>query len=78
MDFWVFVIVIVAMSIVAGIINTAINAKAKYRHNSDDLDLMSKRLEKTLDERLTKIEGRLGNMETLVLDQEKARKFDAL
>ncbi len=78
MDFFVFVIAVVSIACTAGVIRTAVYARSKSAGQSERLDLTAKRLERTFEERLDKIEGRLANIETLVLEEEKARKFDAL
>ncbi len=73
-----FVIAIVAIVMGAGVIRTALYARSKSAGQGERLDRTAKRLERTFEERLSKIEGRLANIETLVLEEEKARKFDAL
>lgn len=73
-----FVVAIVAIVMGAGVIRTALYARSKSARQAKRLDLTAKRLEETFDERLNKIEDRLANIETLVLEEEKARKFDAL
>ncbi len=78
MDFFVFVIAVISIVMVASVVRTALNARSKSARRGERLDLTAKRLERTFGERLNKIEDRLANIETLVLEEEKARKFDAL
>lgn len=78
MDFFVFVIAVISIVMVASVVRTALYARSKSGRQGARLDLTAKRLERTFGERLNKIEGRLANIETLVLEEEKARKFDAL
>ena len=78
MNVFEFVIAIVAIVMVAGVIRTALYARSKSPRKGERLEPTAKRLERTFGERLDKIEARLANIETLVLEEEKARKFDAL
>ena len=78
MDFFAFVIAVISIVMGAGVIRAALYARSKSAGQGERLDIAAKRLERTFGERLNKIEGRLANIETLVLEEEKARKFDAL
>ena len=78
MDFFAFVIAVISIVMGAGVIRAALYARSKSARQGERLDLTAKRLERTFGERLNKIEGRLANIETLVIEEEKARKFDAL
>jgi len=53
-------------------------ARSKTARPGERLDFSARRFERTFDERLSKIDSRLANIETLVLEEEKVRKFDAL
>ena len=75
---WLFIVTVVGMCLGAGIIRSAMVSRGRGRMSVERQDLNAKRFEKTFEERLKKIEDRLANMETLVLEQEKERKFDAL
>lgn len=75
-----FVIAIVAICVTAGIIRTAIHSSHRHRpkRQVEDFDRLSERLEGEMHARLDKLESRLGNIETIVIDHEKAQKFEAL
>ena len=78
MDFFAFVIALVSIVMVGSVIRAALYARSKSARRGERPDLTAKRLERSFDERLSKIEGRLANIETLVVEEEKVRKFDAL
>lgn len=68
MSFWTAIVVIVAIGAISEI----------YRSR---LKTGSKEIEKFLEQltqRVTRIEERMANMETIVLEKEKERKFDGL
>ena len=63
-----FVIIIVGMNIIGGIITERVKSKAGEGDDKyDDHDL-----------RLKKLEERIANIETIVLEQERDRKFSSL
>ena len=74
--FFVFIIAIVSISCVAGVLKAAITARHGSSHNREELDRIQEDLERSADERFSRIEERLANMETIVLDLEKHSKFD--
>lgn len=76
-----FEFVLVVLWIVMGVVvvRTVLYVRSKSAREIEKLNLTAKRLERTVDERLSKIESRLANIETpLELEVEKAKKFDAL
>jgi hypothetical protein len=67
MDHWTFIVAIVAMSLTANLIRTAISKSAKNR------EMKPEHLE-----RIGALEQRIQNLETLVLELEKDRKYQNL
>jgi len=81
MHFFQFVIILVAIVVGGGVVSSFVSsivASRKADQEAKKFELTSKRLEKSLDERMGKIEDRLANLETIVIEEEKTKKFDAL
>ncbi|MEM9158023.1 MAG: hypothetical protein AAGB46_03160 [Verrucomicrobiota bacterium] len=72
MDLWTAIVSIVALGVTAGTISQIIQSKQKVA--SKQADALSKEIE----ERIKKIEDRMANLETVLLREEKSRKFDDL
>jgi membrane protein implicated in regulation of membrane protease activity len=70
MDFWTAVVIIVALTTFGQIVT------ARRRAKSSDVE-EEKRIEELMG-RMVKMEDRLANLETLVLEREKRRPFDEL
>lgn len=68
MNMWTAGAVIVAVIFICETYRTYLKTKAK------DMDKTKKEIE----DRMTKIEARMANLETIVLEKEKASKFDSL
>jgi hypothetical protein len=61
--------------IVAGAIVSIVNIRSRPRRDPE-IAATVERIEAKLDGRLDKIERRMANLETIVLEQEKHREFD--
>ncbi len=68
MSFWTAVVVIVAISALSQIFRGRLKATEEKSEASV----------KNLVQRVTRLEDRIGNLETIVVDQERAQKFSAL
>ncbi len=68
MSFWTAIVIIVAISALSQIFRTRLKAT----------EAKSAASEKNLVQRVTRLEDRIANLETIVVDQEKAQKFSAL
>ncbi len=68
MSFWTAVVIIVAISALSQIFRARLKATEEKSAAS----------EKNLVQRVTRLEDRIANLETIVVDQEKAQKFSAL
>ena len=81
MQFFQFVIIVVAIVVGGGVVRRLVSSTVASRKSDQEakkFELTTKRLEKSLDERIGKIEDLLANLETIVIEEEKTRKFDAL
>ncbi len=72
MDLWVFIIIIVAIGSAVKILEPIISKR--YSNESE----ASKKQQEMLEERIRKQDERIGNLETIMLDIQKERKFDDL
>lgn len=72
------VIAIVAIACFAGIVKTAIYARQRNHEQDEELVDVADQLERKFARRLDKLEQRLANVETLVLEKERLSKFDDL
>ena len=70
MDFWAAVVLIIAVGVISEMYQARLKASSLSRKQSE--------LAEGLAERMRRIEERMANLETLVLEHEKGRKFDAL
>ncbi len=68
MSFWTAIVIIVAISALSQIFRTRLKATEEKSAAS----------EKNLVQRVTRLEDRIANLETLVVDQERTKKFSAL
>ena len=68
MEFFATVVLIVLIICTAGVLSERYKSKARDGVSQDDFD--------RLENRLMRIEDRLGNMETLVVEHEKHQKFE--
>ena len=68
MSFWTAIVIIVIIGCVTGIYKTRL--RARDWHTSDIAGELEKRLER--------LELRMSNIETIILDKEKADRFDKL
>ena len=68
MSFWTAIVIIVAISALSQIFRTRLKATEEKSEASA----------KNLVQRVTRLEDRIANLETIVVDQEKAQKFSAL
>ena len=62
--------------IVAGAIVSIVSIRSKPRRSDKDLAEAVQRIETKLDGRLGRIESRMANLETIVLENEKHREFE--
>jgi len=69
MQFWTAAVVIVAIVFVWLTVDSIVRSKAKAQRGKLNTDTKA---------RLAKVEKRLENLETVVLEKEKATKFDQL
>jgi transcription elongation GreA/GreB family factor len=72
MDLWVFIIIIVAIGSAVKILEPIISKR--YSSESE----ASKKQQELLEERIRKQDERISNLETIMLDIQKERKFDDL
>jgi len=70
MSFWTAIVVIVAIGVASEMYKYRVKHNARSPNSSRLFDLQSRRIER--------LEERMNNLETLVLEQEKLRKFDNL
>ncbi len=70
MSFWTAIVIIVAIGVMCEMYKYRVKHKARSPHNGRLFDLQSRRIEG--------LEERINNLETLILEQEKLRKFDSL
>lgn len=68
MSFWTAVVIIVAISALSQIFRARLKATEEKRAAS----------EKNLVQRVSRLEDRIANLETILVDQERAEKFSAL
>jgi hypothetical protein len=68
MSFWTAVVIIVAISALSQIFRARLKATEEKRAAS----------EKNLVQRVSRLEERIANLETILVDQERAEKFSAL
>lgn len=78
MDPFEMVVAIVAIACAAGVLKTAINSRRKNRVQDAEIDDLTDRLEHAVERRFDKLEGRIANIESIVLEREKLSKFDDL
>lgn len=72
MDLWVFIIIIVAIGSVVKLVEPIISKR--YSNESEQL----KKQNETLQERIRKQDERINNLETIVLEQQRDKKYDDL
>ncbi len=72
------VVLIVAICCAAGIVKTAIGSRHRDREQNEEIERLAARVENSLSHRLDKLEERLANVESLVLEQERLSKFNDL
>jgi cbb3-type cytochrome oxidase cytochrome c subunit len=72
MDLWVFIIIIVAIGSVVKIVEPIISKR--YSQESDQV----KKQNELLQERIRKQDERINNLETIVLEQQRDKKYDDL
>jgi len=72
MDLWVFIIIIVAIGSAVKIFEPIISKR--YSSESE----ASKKQQEILEERIRRQDERISNLETIMLDIQKERKFDDL
>ena len=70
MSFWTAIVVIVAIGVASEMYKYRVKHQAKSPKNDRLFDLQSQCIER--------LEERINNLETLILEQEKLRKFDGL
>ena len=70
MSFWTAIVIIVAI----GVVNEMYKARVKHGARSPK----DNRLFELQSQRIERLEERINNLETLILEQEKLRKFDNL
>ena len=68
MSFWTAVVIIVAISALSQIFRTRLKATEEKSEASTN----------SLVQRVTRLEDRIANLETIVVDKERAEKFSAL
>ncbi len=68
MSFWTAVVIIVAISALSQIFRTRLKATEEKSEASTN----------NLVQRVTRLEDRIANLETIVVDKERAEKFSAL
>ena len=68
MSFWTAVVIIVAISALSQIFRTRLKATEEKNEASTN----------NLVQRVTRLEDRIANLETIVVDKERAEKFSAL
>ena len=72
MDLWVFIIIIVAIGSAVKILEPIISKRYSSENEA------SKKQQELLEERIRRQDERIGNLETIMLDIQKERKFDDL
>ena len=72
MDLWVFIIIIVAIGSVVKLVEPIISKR--YSNESEQL----KKQNESLQERIRKQDERINNLETIVLEQQRDKKYDDL
>ncbi len=72
MDLWVFIIIIVAIGSVVKLVEPVISKR--YSNESEQL----KKQNESLQERIRKQDERINNLETIVLEQQRDKKYDDL
>ena len=72
MDLWVFIIIIVAIGSAVKILEPIISKRYSSENEA------SKKQQEMLEERIRRQDERIGNLETIMLDIQKERKFDDL
>lgn len=72
------IVLIVAISCAAGVVKTALGSRQRDREQNEEIEELAARVENTLAHRLDKLEERLANVESLVLEQERLSKFNDL
>ncbi len=70
MSFWTAIVIIVAIGVGSEMYKARVKHAARSPINNRLFELQSQRVER--------IEKRINNLETLILEQEKLRKFDNL
>ena len=68
MDFWTFLVIIVVMGIVSEMYQARLKARAGH---ADELF-------QQISERMARVEEGMANIETIVLEKEKEKRFDSL
>ena len=68
MNMWTGIVLIVAIGV----------ASEMYRNWLKSQTKVADKIKKEIEDRMTKIEARMANLETIVLEKEKASKFDSL
>ena len=68
MSFWTAIVVIVAIGTLSEVYRARLKANAEK----------SQEFLKNLEQRMVRIEDRMANLETIVLEREKARQYDKL
>ena len=70
MSFWTAIAILGVVGVIGEVI--------KSGHRSRSVDSATRKLIDEFDQRIARMEERLANLETLVLDSEKNRRFDDL
>lgn len=68
MSFWTAIVIIVAIGTLSEVYRARLKANAKKSEESID----------KISQRMTRLEDRMANLETIILEKERARKFSDL
>ena len=70
MSFWTAIVIIVAIGVASEMYKSRVKYAARSPKNNHQFELQARSIER--------LEERISNLETLILEQEKLRKFDNL
>jgi len=72
------VVAIVFIACCAGVLKQAISSRQRAATRDEEIDRLAERMEQTFANRLDKLEERMANIESIVLERERLGKFDNL
>ena len=70
MDFWTAIVIIVAIGVVSEMYGMRLKTAAKKAGHQEAIEALT--------DRITRLESRMANIESLVIEQEKYKAFDEL